>query len=323
MKAAAESDEAAIRRVIDEMHLAVWRKDFESFARCFLQVEYARRWAWWLPGTLVVNEGWKAIGARIHQIMADPRMPDGVDARVRRENMNLRIMGDMAWVTFDQEAPAISAWSLGVAGYSREMRVLEKHDGEWRVAFFATINRNRAAPDVPRFRLDGEGRILWRNEPAQAELSEGIELVERAGRLKARSRDVDRALQAAIRWASTVNVGFAVERGAVPILPKPAHDQPAKMLWVTADAGLIEVAVNDRALPDSKLALAAVVYGLSPAQARVARGVVAGQELPALADEMEISLNTARTHLRRLFDKVGVRNQTALVRALLTVSAPD
>ena len=155
------------------------------------------------------------------------------------------------------------------------------------------------------------------------ELEEGTGLAVRGGRLVGRERAANRALQSAIRWAATLNLGFAVERGAVPILPEPGFNEQAKIWWVTADGGLIEVAVHDRRLPDNKLALAAAVYGLSPAQARLAKSIVAGRGLPEAAAEARISLHTARTHLRRLFDKTGVRHQTALVRALLTVAVPD
>jgi DNA-binding CsgD family transcriptional regulator len=320
---AVSDDEAAIRQVIDDMYRAIWRKDMAALTRCHVETDYARRWAWWLPGTLVVKEGWPAISARLQQVIDDPRMPDGVDGAVERRNFNIRIMGDMAWVTFDQEVPQLAGWSLGVGGYSREMRVMEKHDGQWKVAFFAAINRNRPEPDHGRFRLDRDGKVLWRNEAADEELREGWALVLRAGRLRARDRHTDRALQAAIAWVASLNLGFAVERGAVPILPEPGEDERSRIWWVTADAGVVEVTVGDRRLPDDRLALAAALYGLSAVQAQIARGVVAGDDLPTLAGELGISINTARTHLRRLFDKVGVRNQTALVRVLLTVSTPE
>lgn len=323
MPTAPDDDEIAIRRLMQDVYDAIWAKDFEAFARCHVQEEYARRWVWWMPSTLVVKEGWNAIAARIQQVMADPSMPDGIRPTVRRENYNIRIAGNMAWLTFDQEAPSVANRSFGLAGHSREVRVLEKHDGEWKIAFFGAISRNRPAPDFPRFRLDGEGRLLWKNEPGAAEIANGRLLTLRGGRLHSRDRAANRALQAAIRWASTLNLGFTVERGAVPILPRPAHGEMATIWWVTADAGVIEVAVHDRRLPDDKLALAAAVYGLSPAQTRIARGIVDGQALPELAAAGQVSLNTARTHLKRLFEKTGVRNQTALVRALLTVSAPD
>lgn len=318
-----EDDEAAIRRVLDEVHAAVWTKDFERFARHHVQADYARRWVWWLPDVLVIKEGWDAIGERLARIMADPMMPDGVSTQVKRENFNLRVEGNMAWVTFDQVSPATPNWSMGIAGTSREMRVLEKHDGEWKVAFVAMVNRNRPLPDVPRFRIDTSAKLLWHNDAAAIELAEGRGLVVRGGRLQARQRNANRELQSAIRWAGSLESGFEIRAGALPILPDPAHDETAKIWWVTFDAGIIQVAVNDRRLPDEKLALATAVYGLSAAQARLAKMVVAGQPLPVAAADAGISLNTARTHLRRLFEKTGVRNQAALVRALLTVTVPD
>ena len=318
-----EDDETAIRRVIAAMYDAAWAKDIGALAATQVNAEYTRRWAVWLPGTVVVKEGWREIEARFIDLMADPKMPDGVDSDVARENVNLHISGDMAWVTFDQKSPEIPGYSYGLSGYSREMRVLEKHNGEWRIAFFATINRFRPATDFARFRVDAKGTVIWRNEAAVSELEEGHSLVVRGGRLAARAAATDRALQSAIAWAANLNLGFMVQRGAVPILPDPAYDEQAKIWWVTADAGVIEVAVHDRRLSEDRLTLATAVYGLSPAQARVAKAIVAGQDLGEAAAEQGISLNTARTHLRRLFDKVGVRNQSALVRALLTVAAPD
>ena len=64
------------------------------------------------------------------------------------------------------------------------------------------------------------------------------------------------------------------------------------------------------------------VYGLSPAQVRLARLIVDGQDLAAAADLLGVSVNTLRTQLQRIFDKTGVRSQAALVRALLSAEAP-
>jgi hypothetical protein len=43
MKEPDKSDEAAIRRVIDEVHASIWAKDFDAFARLHVQADYARR----------------------------------------------------------------------------------------------------------------------------------------------------------------------------------------------------------------------------------------------------------------------------------------
>ena len=50
--------------------------------------------------------------------------------------------------------------------------------------------------------------------------------------------------------------------------------------------------------------------------------VADGLSLTQVADRMGITANTARTHLKRVFDKVGVRTQPALVRVLLSAAAP-
>jgi DNA-binding CsgD family transcriptional regulator len=67
---------------------------------------------------------------------------------------------------------------------------------------------------------------------------------------------------------------------------------------------------------------AAQVFGLSPVQSRVALAVSDGKSLVEVAADFGISLNTARTHLRRIFEKTGVSNQPALVAALLSLTPP-
>ena len=56
---------------------------------------------------------------------------------------------------------------------------------------------------------------------------------------------------------------------------------------------------------------------LTPAETRLLRALVGGQQLRSYAAEAGISLTTVKTHLRGLFDKTGERRQSALIlRAL-------
>jgi DNA-binding CsgD family transcriptional regulator len=55
---------------------------------------------------------------------------------------------------------------------------------------------------------------------------------------------------------------------------------------------------------------------------RLAERIVAGEELPAAARTLGVSVNTVRTQLQRIFDKIGVRSQPALVRVLLSIASP-
>lgn len=88
---------------------------------------------------------------------------------------------------------------------------------------------------------------------------------------------------------------------------------------VSTQDGALIVSVDDEQRLASRLTAANLVYGLSDAQLRLAREIIAGRSLPAAAERLGISPNTARTHLSRIFDKTGVSNQAALVRCLPTV----
>lgn len=64
------------------------------------------------------------------------------------------------------------------------------------------------------------------------------------------------------------------------------------------------------------------VFGLSAAETRVAAGLLDGENLADVADRLCISRNTARTHLRRLFEKTATSRQADLIRVLLGAHPP-
>lgn len=55
-------------------------------------------------------------------------------------------------------------------------------------------------------------------------------------------------------------------------------------------------------------------FGLTPAESHLVQALCTGHSLPAAAQQASISVNTARTHLRSVFQKVGVHSQSALVQ---------
>jgi DNA-binding CsgD family transcriptional regulator len=55
-------------------------------------------------------------------------------------------------------------------------------------------------------------------------------------------------------------------------------------------------------------------YRLTPAEARFCRALLAQGSLRGAADCIKVSVNTARTHLKRVFAKVGVQSQSQLFR---------
>jgi DNA-binding CsgD family transcriptional regulator len=60
------------------------------------------------------------------------------------------------------------------------------------------------------------------------------------------------------------------------------------------------------------------VYGLTRAQAEVARSLFVGQSVEETAAALELSLNTVRTHLKQIFTRCEVRSQRELLHLLAT-----
>ncbi len=67
-------------------------------------------------------------------------------------------------------------------------------------------------------------------------------------------------------------------------------------------------------LPGSDLL--AVFFGLTPAEADLTRALCSGLSVQEIAEELSVSVHTARTHLRNIFAKVGVHSQHALVQRI-------
>lgn len=63
-------------------------------------------------------------------------------------------------------------------------------------------------------------------------------------------------------------------------------------------------------------ALLRELYGLTPAEAQAAAGVFDGHTPLEIAERLQVSINTIRSHVKRVFQKCEVRSQVQLVRLL-------
>ena len=59
------------------------------------------------------------------------------------------------------------------------------------------------------------------------------------------------------------------------------------------------------------------LYRLTPREADVAERLLAGRSVDEIGDELGTSINTSRTHVKRILAKTGARSQADLVRLLL------
>jgi DNA-binding CsgD family transcriptional regulator len=66
----------------------------------------------------------------------------------------------------------------------------------------------------------------------------------------------------------------------------------------------------------------AQMFGLSPSQSRLVAALVAGESMADYAESAGVSINTAKTQMRRIFLKMGVKRQSELVRAIASNPLP-
>ena len=129
------NDAKAIMEVIAAESVAFWDKDFEAWSRCWLHTPYVRVMGWWARGGITVTKGWETLSNRIREVMTENPEPNPTASNVRRENIELRIDGNMAWLTFDQFGEDTGDLQMDMPGLSHETRILEKQDGEWKIVY--------------------------------------------------------------------------------------------------------------------------------------------------------------------------------------------
>ncbi|RYE07730.1 MAG: hypothetical protein EOP22_16515 [Hyphomicrobiales bacterium] len=315
---AQDADREAIIALIHRNRISVWTNDFETWATCFVHAPYVARWGYWKVGGIFFRRGWDELARRVH---TGPKANHSYAYDTKVENLSLQIGDGMAWATFDQLYPGTIDGHVG-PGLVREMRVFEKHDGAWKIAFLGFLDGNAGPPGAVMLWLDAAGQVLWQSPAAPEAIAQSDDVVLRGGRLRFRSAALDRKLQEALHWAAGVDDGYMSTHGARPILVEAGEGLPTRIYCVVVDAGTIVFQFGSTRLSEERLSFAAQVYGLSPAQQRLAALVAEGKSLNEIAAEMEITANTARTHLNRVFEKTGVRTQPALVRVLLCAVSP-
>ena len=168
--------------------------------------------------------------------------------------------------------------------------------------------------------LDAQGRIVDANSHALHVIRNcnGIRL--RAGRLAFTDAELeDRMQQAIAGHGPAQRLGRAVLAARVrckggdpyrivvrPVPPDVDERKVAFFALLYAPNGLHGISVD----------VLHQVYGLTPAQAAVARSLFAGRSVEETAHELDLSLNTVRTHLKQIFTKCEVNSQAELLHLL-------
>lgn len=168
--------------------------------------------------------------------------------------------------------------------------------------------------------LDPTGAVLDANSIARHVIDSGNGLLLRNGRLAFADAALDARLE---RLLSTSGKGDGVPRvvaasvkrpgsATCRVLVSPIHIEDGR-LPAAAYLVVIYAPAEQRAIAADVLL---EIYGLTRAQADVARQLYAGRSVEETATALKLSLNTVRTHLKQIFSKCEVQSQAELLHTL-------
>lgn len=186
----------------------------------------------------------------------------------------------------------------------------------------ASVRALLEASGTPLFALSFDGRVSWSSDEARRLVEPEVML--RQDRLVARNKHKDDQLQRAIDGATRA-LRPSAQSGDTAILfhgelrPKfvldivalPRTDMDAFMQ--TAAIVLVRPISSPALLDPGRLV---TLLGLTPAEANVAALVAEGLGVQGAAKRLDIGYETARSHLARTYQKLGIGRQAELAEIL-------
>jgi DNA-binding CsgD family transcriptional regulator/PAS domain-containing protein len=176
--------------------------------------------------------------------------------------------------------------------------------------------------------VDADSRIMYANAKADALLAAQTHVISRAGMLATVNAATVEPLADAIRRTTSQDLGsrgIGIPVGLGRTSPAVAYVLPlgtgvARSAFQPAAAAVF-VSTSVGAVPAPE-AVMATLYDLTPSEARVLLKIGEGQTVTAVALELAVSENTVKTHLARVFQKVGVNRQPDLVSIVAALRPP-
>jgi len=175
--------------------------------------------------------------------------------------------------------------------------------------------------------LDKQGRVLLTNRKAEEIVGQRDGLLLAAEGPCAALASETSALRRLIQDAISTRLGHGGKSGGAIALSRPSLKRALNVLvtplfplsGLPAQRGaVVAIFVSD---PESQEVrdedVLRHLYALTPAEAALTGQLAAGEDMKRAAQTLEVSMNTARTHLKKIFEKTGTKRQAELVRLLL------
>jgi DNA-binding CsgD family transcriptional regulator/PAS domain-containing protein len=256
---------------------------------------------------------------------------------------------DCLHVTLDKSATSVALLSISRhrldgavdAEARRRMRLIVPHVRramligkvvELKKAEAATLADTLDGLSAGMFLVDARGRIVHANAAGHVMLNEADILRVASGRLTSGDPQADRTLADIFATAGAGDAAIGAKGIAVPLVARNGGRHVAHVLPLTSGArrraganyaAVAAVFVHEAALdmPSPPEAIAKA-YKLTPSELRVLLAVVEVGGVPEVADALGVAETTVKTHLGRLYRKVGARRQADLVKVVANFSNP-
>jgi DNA-binding CsgD family transcriptional regulator len=201
---------------------------------------------------------------------------------------------------------------------------------------FATMRRERdeVLDRLPMgiIVLDEAGKVEFLNSSAETILAKKDGLCWGVGGISASSPSQSAHLHSLISEAILTASGKGVGGGGSLSIDRFSQNRPLSLLvaplmprslspFSQSGPSVVIFITDPDALQPANPKHLAEIFGLTPAESRVADQLVQGKSLSDAADELHITSQTARTHLKRIFGKTNTNRQSELMRLLLSSPA--
>ncbi len=208
---------------------------------------------------------------------------------------------------------------------ARMQRRLARHSKNWALSLEALdclgpgiviLNRqgrataaNRAAREIAR---SNDGLSLGPDGPHTPNGAAGAAL----------QQALAAALRCAAGEAEVAPLALALPRRSlrrpyeVLVAPLPAQATPWRGGAPGGEPGVLVLITDPERTPEPPAELIARLHGLTPAEARVAAALAAGQTIKDIAEAARQTREAVRWHLKQIFQKTGTKRQAELVKLL-------
>lgn len=178
---------------------------------------------------------------------------------------------------------------------------------------------------IATFVVATDGRVLHATACAERLLKAGF-FSCRGGRLQLGDASAQSALLRALRNSTAAGRGVATARSGATVFARGPDGTfvslfvsplPRRFADVVCEpSGIVFTAMQGNVALSASVALGRL-WGLTPAEARLAEALVAGERLQDYAERTGLSLHTVRTQLKAVFGKSGHSRQSDLIREVL------